>query len=120
MKEWEEKLARQGDSLALLEQALDRLEQARPEDLPHLIAGPLSSHHELYKLQVGGKIRLRPILCRGPADKRRELTFLVPAYERNWKFDPPDAVKRAQRRLNEIKADPEKRRRYDRGGEDAE
>jgi hypothetical protein len=100
-------------SQALLDQALDRLEQARQEDLPGLIKGT-SGGREIRKLQVGGKIRLRPLLCTGPQDKVRELTFLMPAFERNWKFDPADAVEQAETRRRALLEDRSRRRIYER------
>jgi hypothetical protein len=101
MTEWEGGLGKEGKnaaSLALLDQALDRLEQADFDDLPRMIAGTLPRYPEIRKLQIGGKVRLRPLLCTGPINKREELTFVMPAYERNWQFDPKDAVEQADKR----------------------
>lgn len=112
MTEWYEEL--DSISKALLDQALDRLGQVDMEALPGLIAGSKRGFPHIRKLQVGGKVRLRPLLCTGPQDKRRELTFLVPAFERNGRFDPPDAVEQAERRRIEVEGAEERRRRYDR------
>ncbi len=53
-------------SQALLDQALDRLEQANAEALPGLLAGTKKGYPHVRKLQLGGKVRLRPLLCTGP------------------------------------------------------
>src|SRR5436309_8399056 len=84
-----------------IDQALDRLEQA-DSTMPGFFVGPLASHRHIYKLRLGSKVRLRPLLCKGPGDPDRELTFLMPAFERNWEFHPPDAPARAERRRQEI------------------
>lgn len=95
-----------------LDQALDRLEQtSNPDKLPGIFVGPVAPSRHVYKLRLGGKVRLRPMLCLGPVDNPKELTFLIGAFERNWKLDPPDAVQRADERRDEIIADPKKRRR---------
>jgi hypothetical protein len=49
-----------------IDQALDRLEQAG-STMPGFFVGPLASHRHVYKLRLGGKVRLRPLLCKGPA-----------------------------------------------------
>ncbi len=84
---------------------------------PGLIAGPIKvkgvRFPHIYKLQIGGKIRLRPLLCRGPKDKDEELTFLVGAYEIGGKFDPKNAPDIAQKRHKAITEDPDLRRLYE-------
>ena len=74
------------------------LEEVHHSALPGLIAGTWPQHPEIRKLQLGGKVRLRPLLCTGPFDKLHELTFLIAAYERNGKYDPKGAPKKADRR----------------------
>jgi hypothetical protein len=117
MTEWERELEREGRnaaSLALLDQALDRLEQADFEELPRMIAGTLPRYPDIRKLQLGGRVRLRPLLCTGPENKREELTFLMPAFERNWIFDPKDAVEQADRRRKALLDGSRKRIVYER------
>jgi len=99
----------------VLDQALDRLGQSAPEALPGFFAGPLASHRHIYKLRLGGKVRLRPLLCKGPVEPRRELTFLILAFERNWKLEPAEAPARAERRRQEILFARSRRRLYNRG-----
>lgn len=117
MTDWQKELKQEGKSgtsLALLEQALDRLEQASFEELPRLVAGTRPQYPDIRKLQLGGKIRLRPLLCTGPIEKRAELTFLVPAFERNGQFDPKDAVEQADRRRKGLLDGSRKRQIYER------
>lgn len=101
-------------SQALLDQALDRLEQVDADALPALFAGAKKGYPHIRKLQLGGKVRLRPLLCTGPQDKRKELTLLMPAFERNGKFDPNDAVEQADKRREEVERDETRRIPYER------
>jgi hypothetical protein len=117
LTEWRRKLEREGVegmSLSLLDNALDQLEEVEHEALPRLIAGTWPRYPEIRKLQLGGKVRLRPLLCIGPASKRTELTFLMPAYERNGRFDPRDAPEQADRRRKLLISDLGRRRLYER------
>lgn len=81
--------------------------------MPGLIAGPIKHMPNIYKLQVGGKVRLRPLLCRGPVNKNAELTFLVGATERDGLFHPPGVKALAEERLKKLIADPKLRKRYE-------
>ena len=115
LTEWMAQLKDKGnDDYAHMEHALDRLGQAKPSDLPGILRGTTPQTRQIYKLQLGGKVRLRPLWCRGPMDKTTELTFLFPAYERNGVFDPPDAPGQAENRRLQIIGDPTKRRLYER------
>lgn len=106
---------------AQIDQKLGSLRTAGLELLPGLIAGPLSVKgkkiHHIYKLQIGGKIRLRPLLCRGPADPNSEITLLVGAAERDFELTPPNVTTIAERRRKEI-IDNEKLRKLYRYPED--
>jgi len=53
---------------------------------------------------------VRMLLCRGPRDKNKELTFLFGAFERDNKYDPKNALEIADSRRKQVEADPEKRR----------
>ena len=91
---------------AQLDQKLTMLSGAAVDLLPGLIAGPLSikgkKYAHVYKLQIGGKVRLRPLLCKGPADPNRELTLLVGAFERGGELDPISAPQTAVERRQEV------------------
>jgi hypothetical protein len=97
-----------------LDQLLDRLEQVDdPAFAARLMAGPVVQH--IYKLQVGGGVRLRPMLCFGPIDISTELTLLCPATERDGQLVPGDAPARAQLLRAEIlEHHPHRRRAFDR------
>lgn len=109
--EWRRSL--QTAQQAQLDQKLDQLGQVDdPEILPDILAGTREEKH-IFKLKLGGKVRLRPMVCRGPLDQKREITLLYPAYERDWHYDPPNAPARAEQRRQEILADPSRRRLYE-------
>lgn len=80
--------------------------------LPGLIAGPIKYCPHIYKLQVGGKVRLRPLLCRGPFNAEEELTLLVPATERDHVLDPPGVLDTAKRRREEVMENEDYRAKY--------
>lgn len=80
--------------------------------LPGLMAGPIKRFPHLYKLQAGGKVRLRPLLCRGPFDAEVELTLLAPATERDGQFEPLNAPTQADNHRLEIIADARLRAEY--------
>jgi len=98
---------------AQLDNKTDMLEVASPELLPGLVAGPIRKHPHIYKLQAGRKVRLRPLLCKGPKDKVAEITFLAGATERDWKLDPANAPEVAEARRIDLEANPNKRKSYE-------
>src|SRR5437879_4954149 len=94
--------AQQVPQQAALDNDLKRIEQVGLDALPGLIVGPLRGYRHLYKLSIGGKIRLRPILCKGPQDKNGEITLLLGAVERDGTLVPADALEKAERRRQQI------------------
>jgi hypothetical protein len=75
----------------------------------------------VYKLQVGGKVRLRPLLCKGPlqADNHYAvITFLVGAKERDNRFQPRSAPAKAVERRIELITGRALRRQYETPPED--
>ncbi len=104
---------------ALLDQKIEQLEKVDdPNQLPGLLVGTGEKKRkkktpQIFKLQIGGKIRLRPMVCKGPSDPNREITLLYPALERDFKLVPRDAPERAEQRRQEILADPRRRRPYE-------
>ncbi len=99
---------------ALLDLHMRQLKRVTdPNHLPGLFFGARKRAPHIIKIKIGGKIRLRPMVCRGPMDSNREVTILFPAVERNGKLVPLDAPEIAERRRQEILADPRRRRRYD-------
>jgi len=77
---------------------------------PKLLAGPIRGHAHIYKIKINGTVALRPLLCRGPVDNSSEFTLLLGAFERDWKWIPPDAPSVAEARRKEILSDPRGRR----------
>jgi hypothetical protein len=96
--------------LAMLNRRLKALEDETERDLlPGLIDGPIRGYPHIYKLRIGGRVRLRPLLCKGPIDPDNELTLLIGATERDWMFDPEDAPQIAEERRLEILSDYRRR-----------
>jgi hypothetical protein len=110
------------DELPVSDRAIidDKLRTLRDIDdpglMPGFIVGPLSIRGQkfphIYKIQAGGKVRLRPLLCRGPKAPEKELTLLVGAKERDGRFEPQTAPETAVRRRDEVIADENYRQGY--------
>ncbi len=90
------------------------------DDLPGLIVGPIKVKGQkkphIYKLQVGRRVSLRPLLCKGPVptdDHARVLTFLIGATERDRKFSPRNAPDKAVERRDGLLNGRDRRRRYE-------
>jgi hypothetical protein len=82
---------------ARLDLKVDVLERAE-EDLPPKLLTPTSGmprQKHILEIPIKGKIALRPMLCREPFNKR-EFTFLFGAIERDRKYIPRDAPRRAE------------------------
>lgn len=95
---------------AMLNRKLKALEDETERGLlPGLIDGPLKGHPHIYKLRLGGRVRLRPMLCKGPVNNDTELTLLIGATERDSKFDPINAPVLAVARRDEIINDIKRR-----------
>ena len=95
---------------AMLNRKLKALEdETEPGLLPGLVDGPIRGYPHIYKLKIGGKVRLRPLLCKGPIDNDTELTLLFGATERDWKFVPENAPALAEDRRQEIIRDSRRR-----------
>lgn len=97
----------------MLKRRIKALEETERGLIPNLIDGPLRKYQHIYKLRVGGKVRLRPLLCKGPIEKDTELTFLIGATERDFVFDPLHAPQTADDRRQEIIGDPRRRCTHD-------
>jgi len=75
---------------------------------PKLLAGTKSRN--IKKLQIKGRLQLRPLLCRGPINMdQEEYTFLLGAIERNSKYEPRDAIKKAVTNRTNLLADNSRR-----------
>lgn len=93
-----------------------QLEKAGAYLLDTLIDGPLPirgvKYPHIYKLKIGKKVRLRPLLCRGPEAPAKEVTFLVGAREVNWKWRPRKALLMAKDRRENLISKTSERAAY--------
>ncbi len=89
---------------------------ADDSNLPGLMSGPISVKGQkfdgVYKLQIGGKVRLRPLLRKGPGEADH-LTFLAGAMEKNGRFDPTNAPSKALERSRSLDQNANRRKRYE-------
>lgn len=98
---------------ARLDAKIDMLRAVDFDTAQQMIRG-VKNHRGVFKYQVTVQhVQLRPLLCYGPSKPRQELTFLVAAYERDWKWEPANAPDIATERISEVKDDPAKRRIYE-------
>lgn len=116
LSEW--RLGLEKTDRAILDSKLNTLEAADDTGrMPGFIAGPIkhkgTKYEGIYKLQAGGKLRLRPMLCKGPQDLDREVTFLVGAFEKGNDFEPKDAPGKAVERRTLLVHRRAQRRRYE-------
>lgn len=104
---------------AKFDERIDRILELR--DLKHeSIQGLIYPFDgQLKKMKIRGSTAVRPILILGPEGlpeaERREITFLLVTEEKDGVLLPsPKAVKNlATRRIEEIRADPKRRRKYE-------
>lgn len=111
MTEWRSGLEKAQQ--AQLDNQTDLLERADVSLLPGLMAGPIAPYSHIFKLQIGGKIRLRPLLCRGPVNAKTELTLLLGAKEVNRRWEPLGAPESAETRRMELVGNLRRRQPYD-------
>lgn len=76
------------------------------------LRGPIRGFKRLYKMKLGGSVQLRPIFCRGPVKTLEEVTFLLGALEVGGKWEPENALNRAEERRKEVSADVSRRREW--------
>jgi len=107
-KAWSQCL--QKPELAKLNVKLDMLQKHGPDLPPQLLAGPIRGHNHIYKLKIKGHVQLRPLLCKGPIRNDEEYSLLIGAIEQGGKLVPAGAAAEAERRRQEIIADPQQRR----------
>lgn len=93
------------DSLHVEEEAefilkIKMLRQNGPDEFKSTWCG--SIRDGIWKLKIKKRRQWRLMLCKGPTDKNRELTFLYEAIEKGGKLKPKDAVDRAIERRREV------------------
>lgn len=102
---------------ARLDLRVEVLERAG-EELPPKLLTPTSGkpkQRHILEMPIKGEVALRPMLCRGPFFIKKEFTFLFGAVERDRKYVPRDAPKRAEaNRLDLITRGEEGREKHKR------
>ena len=89
-----------------LDLKLDMLSRVSVETAMGMLDG-VRGHGGLFKLKIRvQKVQLRPTLCYGPQNTDSELTLLMPAYERNFEWEPSNAPEIAMDRKQEVEHDP--------------
>ena len=106
-KDWSKRL--ESGYRGVLHRRLKALEETEPGLVPGLLEGPIRGYRHIYKLKIGGKVKLRLLVCKGPIDNDNELTLLMGATERDWKFEPRNAPAIAEARRQEIIENPQRR-----------
>src|SRR6187431_2504298 len=68
-------------------------DQRHGELPPNMFRGPVRQGNKVYpnsyKSTVQGKVKLRPVACKGPIAVNEEWTILVPAIEVGGQLEPP-------------------------------
>jgi hypothetical protein len=112
IREWldEEKVSVQ--QRADFQLKIQLLEQGGPDLVPGFISEtPVAP--DIYKAKIKGnkgKVQLRPMLCKGPFDMRREFTFLIGAIEKDRVLVPKNCKEKAQENRSILIACPDRRR----------
>ena len=102
----------QVQTLAKLDERMDRIEALRDDlsfDSRRGLIFPCTG--ELKKLKANAQVALRPIVH--VSESPAEVTFLLVVEERDNKY-PAGYEKKAKDRLAEIRANPKRRKRYER------
>jgi hypothetical protein len=118
IKEWTMTLGTR--DRARLNNKLDRLGDVKDalQELPGLLFGPgIDGHREIWKLRIGGSgsgNALRPLLCKGPFNKRTEITLLAGAVEKDGTLEPHGVAATAEQRRQDILNNAGRRRTHER------
>lgn len=115
MQRWADKMPMQKRERAKLDLRIDLLERVEDNLPPGLLHNTNCKH--IMHLVVNGQVALRPMLCRGPNNTNNEFTFLIGATERDRKYIPRDAPKRADENRADLIENPHKRCDHERFGE---
>lgn len=112
MQYWADSLPMQKRDRGRLDSKIDMLAIAG-DDLPTGLLQP-TRHRHIKELAVNGQVALRAMLCHGPFAMRSEFTFLCGAVERDVKYVPSDAPKKAEARRLDLLAHADKRCKHER------
>lgn len=105
-KSWTEGL--QKSERGKLREKIDKLRMHGDDLFPHMLTD--SGVPGIHKLRVQGKVKLRPLLCKGPIGIDIEYTMLFGAKEIGDKWSPKSAPDIANTKKKEVAADPTSRR----------
>ncbi len=112
MQFWANQMSMQKRDRGRLDSKIDLLARAGDNLPPKLLHTTRCKH--IMHLVVNGEVALRPMLCRGPFDHRREFTFLFGTTERDRKFVQRDAPERAEQNRNDLICHSENRCKHER------
>lgn len=107
IKKWSEKL--QKNQRAKLNEKLDKLRLSGDELMPETLTG--TSIAGIKKLRIRCQnVQLRPLVCNGPINSKKEFTLLLGATERDNKLNPLNAENLADINKHKIIIEPHQRR----------
>lgn len=107
-KEWTNQL--QSKERGKLNEKIDKLSEHGDTLYPHMLTGtPVAG---IQKLRVQGRVKLRPLLCKGPVKIDKEYTLLMGAKEVGSKWVPSKAPEKADAIRSVVAANPTTRRTF--------
>lgn len=118
MQLWADGIPMQKRERARLDMRIDLLERVEDDLPPGLLHNTKCKH--IMHLVVNGQVTLRPMLCRGPSDMKKEFTFLFGATERDRKYVPRNAPDEAEKNRIELTLDIRRRCKHERFSRDSE
>lgn len=118
MHSWADEMPMQTRERAKLDQKIDLLKRTEDNLLPKLLH-PTKCKHIMH-LTVNGRVALRPMLCRGPANEKKEFTFLFGTTERDRKFVDRNAPQKAEDNRQNLELHPGRRCKHERFFENPE
>jgi hypothetical protein len=105
MQVWADSLGLSQRLRARLDVKINILAQAGDHLPPKLVQNTKSKH--ILEIAVNSRpLALRPMLCRGTSNMQDEFTFLFGATEKNSKYIPSDALRRANENRDDLIANP--------------
>ena len=108
---WADELPMQEGDRGRLDSKIDMLARAG-DNLPPRLLQPTKEKH-IMEIAVNGRIAIRLMLCRGPFSMKDEFTFLFGTLEKNRKYIPRDAPKRADTNRSKLLLDRKRRCRHE-------
>lgn len=111
IKVWTENLPKK--QIVLLNKKLDSLAQNGTDLSSSLLSNTKLTH--IREIVFRGRVALRPLLCKGPTKDdeghyKKEFTILFGTREKDKKYEPRDALKRAEQNRQEVISNPNVKR----------